>query len=158
MKLSKGVRYALRMMVDIAKESDGTTRVTLSQVAQDTLMPRRYLEQLAIPLRRADLLIGTTGRGGGYVLAKSPEDIPVSQIIESVVGRTSITDCALDPSSCKHADGCECRLLYTLINDKITELMEGISLADLVRESWRESARLEATGPSSKTPNGSGSL
>ncbi|MEW6071572.1 MAG: Rrf2 family transcriptional regulator [Planctomycetota bacterium] len=140
MKLSKGVRYALRMMVDIAKESDGTNRVALSQVARHTCMPRRYLEQLAIPLRRASLLAGTTGRRGGYVLARPAQDISVGEIIESVVGRLSITNCVLDPASCTLADGCECRGLYQRVNTEIAKLFDRITLADLLREDWVQSA------------------
>jgi len=141
MKLSMGVRYALRMMVDIAKESEGTKRVSLNQVSQTTLMPRPYLEQLAIPLRRAELLKGTTGRGGGYVLARPAGDIRISQIVESVLGPMGITKCAVDPDSCSLAENCECRVLYARVNDRITGLLEELSLADLVEESWLESAR-----------------
>ena len=147
MKLSKGVRYALRMMVAIAKNGDGSHRVTLSQVAQSTQMPRRYLEQLAIPLRRSKLLIGRTGRGGGYVLAQPPGDIRVRQIVESVVGPMSITTCSMEVDSCNQADGCECRVLYTLVNDKIAELFDEVTLADLVQKSWKRRSRLEGADP-----------
>jgi len=147
MKLTKGVRYALRMLVDIARESDGTSRVNLNQVARNTMMPRRYLEQLAMPLRRASLLEGTTGRGGGYVLARSPEDIPVSDVIEAVQGPVCIANCALDPESCSIHESCECQLLYSLVNKKITELFQTISLADMGHESWPETAREGIGGP-----------
>jgi Rrf2 family transcriptional regulator, cysteine metabolism repressor len=140
MRLSKGVRYALRLLVDIAKNSDGTTRVTLSRVAEHTHMPRRYLEQLVIPLRKASLLKGTTGRGGGYVLGREPGDISIKEVVEVMVGPIDITKCILDKESCALSSGCECRLLYGLVNQRIDEVLGEYSIRDLVSDDWPQKA------------------
>ncbi len=110
-------------------------------------MPRRYLEQLAIPLRRSNLLVGRTGRCGGYLLAQPAGDIRVRQIVEAVVGPMSITACALEADACDQADGCECRVLYTLVNDKIAELFDEVTLADLLRPRWKKRASLGGADP-----------
>lgn len=144
MRLSKGVRYALRLLVDIAKNSDGTRRVTLSQVAENTRMPRRYLEQLVIPLRRASLLKGTTGRGGGYVLGRDPSEIRVGEVVEVMVGPIDITNCILDDQACGLAAGCECRLLYGIINRKIAAILNEYSIGDMVNDNWRQRVLDEA--------------
>ena len=147
MKLSKGVRYALRLLVDIAKHSDAANRVTLSQVAEHTHMPRRYLEQLVMPLRRAELLKGTTGRGGGYVLGRDPSEIRIGEVVEVMVGPIDITRCILDDGACDLSGGCECRLLYGLINRRISGVLNDYSIGDMVKDDWPQQVLEQAGAP-----------
>ena len=71
MKLSTRARYALRMMVEITRQANGEKKVSLSQIARSSNLPRRYLEQLAIGLKKASLITGISGKGGGYILGPS---------------------------------------------------------------------------------------
>jgi len=73
MKLSTRARYALLMMIEIAKQAHEEKKVSLNQVARSSDLPRRYLEQLAIGLKNASLIIGISGKGGGYILTRPPE-------------------------------------------------------------------------------------
>ncbi|MBT4502950.1 MAG: Rrf2 family transcriptional regulator [Gemmatimonadetes bacterium] len=131
MKLSTRARYALRMMVEIAKKTNGGEKVSLSQVAKSSDLPRRYLEQLAIDLKKASLITGISGKGGGYILTKSPEKIRIGQIVEATIGPVNIVDCVLVPETCIKVDYCDCRLIYKRINERITEVLNDFSLADL---------------------------
>ena len=131
MKLSTRARYALRMMVEIAKQTNGDEKVSLSQVAKSSGLPRRYLEQLAISLKNASLITGISGKGGGYILAKSPEEIRIGQIIEAAIGPINIVECVLTPEMCLKSDLCNCRRIYHRINDRITEVLDDFSLADV---------------------------
>ena len=131
MKLSTRARYALRMMVEIAKQANGDEKVSLSQVAKSSDLPRRYLEQLAIGLKNASLITGISGKAGGYILAKSPKKIRIGQIIEAVIGPINIVECILSPEMCIKADYCDCRWIYKRINERITEVLNDFSLADL---------------------------
>ena len=131
MKFSTRARYALRMMVEIAKQTDGDRNVSLSQVARSSDLSRKYLEQLAIGLKNASLITGISGKGGGYILAKSPEKIRVAQIIEAAIGPINIVACVLKPEMCIKVDYCNCRWIYKRINERITEVLNDFSLADL---------------------------
>jgi Rrf2 family protein len=131
MKLSTRARYALRAMIAIAKTANGSKPVSLQQVADTTHISRRYLEQLAIALKRARLLRGLSGRGGGYMLARSPQEIKMSQIFEAAIGPVNIVECVAHPDQCLRAVFCECRAVYSLINQKINRVLSEISLADL---------------------------
>jgi Rrf2 family transcriptional regulator, cysteine metabolism repressor len=131
MKLSTRARYALRMMVEIAKKTNGGENVSLSQVAKSSDLPRRYLEQLAIDLKKASLITGVSGKGGGYFLTQSPEEIRIGQIVEATIGPVNIVDCVLSPEKCIRVDYCDCRLIYKRINERITEVLNDFSLADL---------------------------
>lgn len=131
MKLSTRARYALRMMVEIAKKTNGGETVSLSLVAKSSDLPRRYLEQLAIDLKKASLVTGVSGKGGGYILTRSPKKIRIGQIVEATIGPVNIVDCVLSPETCMRVDYCDCRLIYKRINERITEVLNDFSLADL---------------------------
>lgn len=83
MKLSTKGRYAMVALADLALAS-AEDLVTLSAIAkrQDISLP--YLEQLFVKLRRANLVESVRGPGGGYKLARAPEEIRVSEILEAV--------------------------------------------------------------------------
>jgi Rrf2 family protein len=132
MKLSTRARYALRSMIEIARLSNGSKPTSLQRVAQNTQISRRYLEQVVIALKNARLLRGFRGKGGGYMLARPPEEIKVDQIIEAAIGPISIVDCVSHPGLCLQTEVCECRSLYALINTRITQVLNEFSLADLI--------------------------
>lgn len=83
MKLSTKGRYAMVALADLALEGE-TGRVSLAEISrrQDISLP--YLEQLFVKLRRAGLVEAVRGPGGGYRLARSPDAIRVSEVMEAV--------------------------------------------------------------------------
>ena len=99
-------------------------------------MPRRYLEQLVIGLKNASLIRGVSGKVGGYCLTKPAGEIKIGAIIESAIGPVNIVDCVSDPRQCLKADVCECRLLWTLINGCISDVLNEFSLADMLDKKW----------------------
>jgi Rrf2 family transcriptional regulator, iron-sulfur cluster assembly transcription factor len=86
MKLSTKGRYAMVALADLAlsEGSGGEHLMSLAEIAkrQDLSLP--YLEQLFVKLRRAGLVEAVRGPGGGYRLAKSPDAIRISEVMEAV--------------------------------------------------------------------------
>ena len=134
MKLSRRARYALRMMLTIARYSGPDERVSLKQVADKTKISRRYMEQLAIALKNSDLIVGITGKGGGYRLSRPAPEIKLTDIVTAAIGPIEIVECLDHADSCLQAAGCECRELYQQINDRITDLLNEYTLADLANK------------------------
>jgi Rrf2 family protein len=120
------------MMMVFARHGNGGHVVSLNEASKEARVSRRYLEQLAIGLKNSALIRGKSGKGGGYALALPPDKIKLRQIIESAVGPINIVDCVGQPDSCMKTDLCECRMLYRLINKRITTVLDSIVLADLV--------------------------
>lgn len=131
MKLSTRARYALRMMQEITRQSNGEKLVSVNAISEKTGISRRYLEQLAIALKKRALIKGVKGKGGGYALNRPASEISIGQIIESAIGNINIVECVGTPDACIKADICECRWVYQVINSRITEVLRGISLAEL---------------------------
>lgn len=150
MKLSTRARYALQSMIVISRFSENGKPISLEQVAQITDLSRRYLEQLVIGLKKAALVKGISGRSGGYLLAHAAKDIKIGQIIEAAIGPINIVECVLRPETCSKAEICECRCLYWLINNGITQVLNECSLADLSDKNWLR--RLKASVQ--QAPNG----
>ena len=139
MRISTRGRYALRMMLDIAKHSESGPPVSLSTISERTGVSHGYLEQLAPALRAARLVKSVAGRYGGYRLATAAGEISIRQIIEASIGPVCVVDCVEDPESCLRAEYCECRVVYSLINQRIAQVLEEFSLEDLLDPSWLQS-------------------
>jgi Rrf2 family protein len=131
MKISTRGRYALRMMLDIASHGGLQTPVSLASVSERTGISHGYLEQVALTLRGARLVHGVAGRHGGYRLSLPPEEITIRQIVEAALGPICVVDCIEEPETCTRAEFCECRLVYSMINLRIHEVLEEFTLADL---------------------------
>jgi Rrf2 family protein len=136
MKLSTRARYALRMMLDVARNGANGDPVSLTTVAERTDISRAYLEQVALGLRAARLLRGVSGRRGGYRLAAPPSEITVGQVLEASIGPICLVDCLEDAALCPRSEYCECRLVYGLINKRIADVLQAYTLADLLDPGW----------------------
>jgi Rrf2 family protein len=136
MKISTRGRYALRMMLDIARHGGDESPVSLASVAERTGISHGYLEQVALALRGAGLVRGVAGRHGGYRLGKSTHQITIGQILEATIGPVCVVDCVDEPDACLRAEFCECRLVYALINQRIGEVLNEFTLADLADPHW----------------------
>ena len=76
--ISSRGRYALRVMIDLARQnSDGY--VPLKEIAERQNISKKYLEIIAKELVNAKLLKGVSGKGGGYKLSRKPEEYPVGE-------------------------------------------------------------------------------
>jgi Rrf2 family protein len=123
------------MMVDLARRQSAAS-VSLGDISKSTKISRRYLDNLMVALKHAGLVRGRAGKGGGYQLACPPQDIRVGQVIEAAIGPINIVECVRHSETCLKSDFCECRALYSLINTRITGVLDEISLADLSDRSW----------------------
>lgn len=136
MKLSTRARYALRVMLDVARHGGETTPVPLAAVANRTVLSHGYLEQLAAGLRQARLLRGVAGRKGGYMLRKAPSEIRIGEVVQASIGKICLVDCVRTPSICARAPRCETRVLYCLLNNRIEDILDSLTLADLLDSDW----------------------
>lgn len=85
MRLSLRSQYAICGMFDLAYHG-GDAPIQVRVIGERQKIPGRYLEQIFQRLRKADLVRGKRGPGGGYVLARPPGEIHLAQVIEAVEG------------------------------------------------------------------------
>lgn len=126
------------MMVELARALQEKPLVHLGEVARTTGISTNYLAQLAMPLKNNGLLVGVSGKGGGYSLGRPAEEIRISEIIEAVQGPTALTDCTVNPDLCMHAPFCDTRMIWVIAGHKLHEVFEQFSLADIIRKGFRQ--------------------
>jgi Rrf2 family protein len=134
MKLGKRARYTLRLMVGIGRASGEGRRIALSAIAKSSGISKRYLDQLSISLKNASLIKGRSGRNGGYTLSRPAAEIKIGQILEAATGPIDIAECVTAPDICSYSDDCNCRLFWTLIHQRLFDVFNGYSLADLLNQ------------------------
>lgn len=139
MRLSTKGRYAVTAMMDLALH-DQSGPVTLAEISQCQDISLSYLEQLFAKLRRGGLVEGVRGPGGGYRLARKPEEITVADIVCAVDEHVDATRCG-GQEDCHNGRRCLTHELWADLSSQIHTFLSGINLAQFVeRPSVREVA------------------
>jgi Rrf2 family iron-sulfur cluster assembly transcriptional regulator len=139
-RLTTKGRYAVTAMLDLAFHSQKIP-VTLTEVATRQTISLSYLEQLFARLRRAGMVKGVRGPGGGYKLAGKASDINIAAIIAAVDEQIDVTKCGGE-ANCQKQQACLTHELWMGLSDQIREYLKGITLADLLeRNGVQEIAR-----------------
>ena len=132
MKLSTKGRYGVKAMVDLAINY-GEAPVSIKTISERQSISEYYLEQLFSPLRKAKLIKSIRGAQGGYVLNKEPKDITVADIMDVLEGPIEIAEC-VDGTACDNVDCCATTLLWKKIKNSIDDVMESVTLQDIVND------------------------
>ena len=133
MKLSTKGRYAVMAMVDLARQSKGGP-VALADIALRQDISLSYLEQLFGKLRKGAQVKSVRGPGGGYLLARSAQDMKISDIIMAVDEPIQTTRCTPgSPTGCR-TDNSRCLThdLWSELGNQIFLFLSSVSLKDVV--------------------------
>lgn len=133
MKLSTRGQYGVKAMFDLALHY-GSEPISLKNIAERQGISEYYLEQLIAVLRRKNLVKSIRGAQGGYVLSREPSKITVGEILNVLEGPIEITDCIADGEKveCTKANYCATRLIWVKIKNAINDVVNSISLSDMV--------------------------
>ncbi|MFA5985221.1 MAG: Fe-S cluster assembly transcriptional regulator IscR [Methylococcaceae bacterium] len=140
MRLTTKGRYAVTAMLDLAFHSQKNP-VTLTDIATRQTISLSYLEQLFSRLRRAGMVKGVRGPGGGYALSRKADEISVADIIAAVDEPVDSTKCGGE-ANCQNNQSCLTHDLWMGLSDQIRNYLKGISLGELLeRHNVQEVAR-----------------
>ncbi|GAB4358553.1 MAG: Fe-S cluster assembly transcriptional regulator IscR [Methylohalobius crimeensis] len=129
-RLTTKGRYAVTAMLDLAYHS-GQKPVTLTDIAKRQDISLSYLEQLFSKLRRAGMVTGVRGPGGGYQLSRSSDEINIADIITAVDESVDSTRCG-GKGNCQNNQPCLTHELWMGLIEQIRTYLAEISLADLL--------------------------
>ena len=132
MKLSTKSRYGTRLMLDMAQHY-GDGPVHLGTVARRQGISVKYLEQIIIPLKKANYIQSVRGPKGGHQLAKPPEEITVGEIVALLEEGTTLAECGDNPLSCERSPDCATRTIWQEAAQAMFDKLQSITLADLLR-------------------------
>src|SRR5690242_6425582 len=90
--LSQKARYALRALFLLAKRPAGQT-VMIGDIAEQAKIPRKFLEQILLELKKRGILHSVRGKFGGYTLGRAPDKISFAEIIRAIDGPLALSPC-----------------------------------------------------------------
>lgn len=144
MKISTKGRYALRLMLDLAVHDAGSA-IPLKEVAARQDISVKYLEQIVTQLSRGGLVRSARGAVGGYFLTRRPEEYTVGEILRQMEGSLAPVHCT-DPNSapCDRAGQCVTMEVWQKIEQAVAEVVDHITLEDLVRRHGEKAGKPDA--------------
>lgn len=133
--LSKKSQYAFKALTYLSEKfNEGP--VLISEIAKKKKIPLKFLENILLELKKADILDSKKGKGGGYFLKKSPEKIKVSTVIRLINGPISMLPCVslYFYERCKNCNEKTCGLheLMVQVRDATLGVVENRTLKDLI--------------------------
>jgi len=133
MRLSNLADYAVVMLAAAARASN-CTRLTATSLAEETRVPLPTAQKLVGRLSAAGLLVSARGAGGGFRLARSPQDISLADIVEAVEGPIALTSCVeAGRHDCGIDHHCQVRPHWGAVNDALKDALGNVSLSMLAR-------------------------
>ena len=134
MRISTKGRYALNIMVDLAKNSSGDKYISLTEISKRLEISNKYLEQIISALNKSKMVLSTRGNNGGYRLAKKPEEYKVGDILRATEGNLSPIDCLSNGSvnTCPKKNKCATLSFWQGLDKAIEDYVDSKTLADLL--------------------------
>lgn len=132
MKISTKGRYALRLMIDLANNTDGNP-VSIRDIASRQGISDKYLEQIVAFLNRAEFVQSSRGPQGGYKLTREPKEYTVGMILRLTEGSLAPVACLEgEENTCEKKESCVTLILWKKLDDAIKGIVDKITLADLL--------------------------
>ncbi|MGN0641843.1 MAG: RrF2 family transcriptional regulator [Huintestinicola sp.] len=139
MKISTKGRYALRMLLDLAMHQNNEY-VALKDIAERQNISKKYLEQIVPLLNKSGLLKTNRGYQGGYMLAKSPDQYTVGEILRITEGSLAPIPCLeFEVNECPRADSCMTLDVWAGLYKAVTDYLDGVTLQDIIEKSSEKS-------------------
>ena len=126
-------RYALRVMIDLAEHNNGQP-VPLKDIAERQGISKKYLEIIVKDLVDGKLVKGASGKGGGYVLLRKPEEYSVGEIVERMEGTLAPVACLQkDVEECPRYASCVTLPLWQELDQLVHDFLYQKKLSELVK-------------------------
>lgn len=132
MEITRKGEYAIRGIVYLAKKKPGEISL-ISEIAEAVEVPKTFLAKIFQSFAKIGLVNSSRGTGGGFTLARKPENISLKEIVEAVEGPILPNRCLVAEDSCSRSKQCTVHPVWRSVQIKIDEILESVSLADLAR-------------------------
>lgn len=146
MKISYKGDYSLKVILDLSMNYPNNL-VSILDLSKRQDIPKKFLEQILLDLKKGGFLMSKKGPKGGYSLARSPESISLGEVVRYVEGSVYPISCVdpANPSECLEKSSCVFAPTWVDVGDAITEIIDGITFKDLMekQEQMNKSAVLD---------------
>jgi Rrf2 family protein len=131
--ISQKAKYALRALIALAQAKTGS--MTIPQIAATQKIPRKFLEQILLELKRDGILASRRGKLGGYALSRSAQEITFGQVLRMIDGPLAPLPCLSKVayrrcSDCPDEGTCEVRRVLLRVARSTRAVLDGTTLAE----------------------------
>ena len=136
--ISQKAKYALRALVVLCRAQQGGTPQMISDIARSQAIPKKFLEQILLELKRHGVVVSRRGRQGGYVLLRAPENVTFGEILRLIDGPIAPLPCLSKIAyrrcaDCADEGTCEIRHVFARVAEATREVLDRTTLADAVK-------------------------
>lgn len=132
MMISTKGRYALRVLLDLAENSE-KGYIPMKTVAERQNLSLKYIERIMPALSKNNYVEGIHGKGGGYKLSKSPKDYKIGDILRLAEGDLTPVAClGCNSKQCDRAEICKTLPMWKKFDNLVNDFFNSITLQDLM--------------------------
>jgi Rrf2 family protein len=133
--ISTKTKYGLRAMYCLARHH-GEGSLLVQTIADEETIPKKFLELILLSVKAGGLVGSKPGRGGGYHLIPSPEDVTIGQIVRLLEGPLAPLPCASETAyercpECPSKGRCGTQLVMRKVRNATAAILDQTSLADV---------------------------
>lgn len=130
-------KYALRALLALAARSDGGPMM-ISEIAEQEVIPRKFLEQILLELKRAGLVASRRGKAGGYLLLRRAETVTFGEVLRLIDGPLAPLPCLSKMAyrrcgDCASEAACKLRKVFARVADATRDILDRTTLADVLQ-------------------------
>lgn len=134
--ISQKARYALRALVALTRAGHGTS-LMISEIAEHNDIPKKFLEQILLELKRNGIVMSKRGKAGGYLLLRDPASVSFGEVLRIIDGPIAPLPCLSKIAyrrcaDCRNEAECEIRHVFASVTDATRAVLDGTTLADAV--------------------------
>lgn len=132
--ISQRAKYALRALVALARVDQGQS-VSISDIAESQRIPKKFLEQILLELKRHGIVDSRRGKEGGYLMRKSAAEVTYGEILRIIDGPLALLPCLSKVAyrrcdDCSNEASCEVRRVFAKVAESTRAVLDQTSIAD----------------------------
>ena len=140
--ISQKARYALRALIALA----GTDNMMIADIAAQQRIPRKFLEQILLDLKRHGIVASRRGRLGGYGLLRSADQITFGRVLRIIDGPIAPLPCLSKIAyrrcpDCKNEATCEIRRVFAKVTESARDVLDRTTIAEAIAGDGLETGR-----------------
>ncbi|PKP44695.1 MAG: transcriptional regulator [Bacteroidetes bacterium HGW-Bacteroidetes-12] len=134
--ISKKTKYAINALVYLAKKNDNTP-ILISEIAEHEHIPQKFLEAILLDLKKDGILASKKGKGGGYFLLKSPNDVNMADVMRLFDGPIALLPCVTYKyyqkcEECTDEESCGIRSVFLEVRNQTVKLLKKATLTEII--------------------------
>ncbi|MSQ08282.1 MAG: Rrf2 family transcriptional regulator [Dehalococcoidia bacterium] len=126
------VDYGVRLLVYLAQQPEGAY-ISTGDIARAQHVPEPYLLHICADLQKAGMINSRRGPQGGHKLARSAEEITISDVVNSLDRSLAPLECVEEPDDCRLSGACSQRLMWSDVEKMLMEHLSHVKVSDLAR-------------------------